>query len=197
MNGFRPWIILGLIIALVSSVPGCAGKKGVPTPEERAKVTADSLEAARLAKLKADSLAAAAARAKAVADSLAKIEAAKRMEQEAMAAAVLNDIHFDFDKYNIRTDAQPVITENGQVLSKFPKISITIEGHCDERGTNEYNLALGERRAAAAQDWLINYGISANRIRTVSYGEERPIAMGHDETAWAQNRRAHFAKELP
>jgi len=71
-------------------------------------------------------------------------------------------------------------------------VSITIEGHCDERGTVEYNLALGEKRSGAARDYLVNAGVEASRIQTVSYGKERPFAEGHDETAWAQNRRAHF-----
>ena len=71
---------------------------------------------------------------------------------------------------------------------------VLIEGHCDERGTNEYNLALGDRRARAAMDFLVKYGVSASRIETISYGEERPFALGHDESAWWQNRRAHFVE---
>ncbi|MFN7973682.1 MAG: peptidoglycan-associated lipoprotein Pal [Acidobacteriota bacterium] len=105
---------------------------------------------------------------------------------------LLADIHFDFDKSDIREDAKPVLTTNTSVLKKhgFPKL--VVEGHCDERGSVEYNLALGERRAKAAKEYLVSLGVGEDRISTVSYGKELPFAAGHDEDAWAQNRRAHF-----
>lgn len=101
-------------------------------------------------------------------------------------------IHFDFDKYNIRPDAVPVLEANARWLKKFPTVKILIEGHCDERGTEEYNLALGERRAKSTMDYLVSLGISADRIRIISYGKSQPLDPGHDETAWAKNRRAQF-----
>lgn len=104
----------------------------------------------------------------------------------------LKDIFFDFDKSNIRNDAKPSLNENLQWLNANSTAQITIEGHCDERGTSEYNLALGERRAKAARDFLVAAGSNAKRITTVSFGKERPFAMGHDEAAWQLNRRAHF-----
>lgn len=104
----------------------------------------------------------------------------------------LKDIFFDFDKSAIRNDAKPSLNENLQWLNANSTAQIAIEGHCDERGTSEYNLALGERRAKAAKDHLVAAGINARRIKTVSFGKERPFAMGHDETAWKLNRRAHF-----
>ena len=99
-------------------------------------------------------------------------------------------MYFDFDKSNIRDDQRGTINNNAQLLSKYQTVRILIEGNCDERGTNEYNQALGQRRADSARQYLIEYGIATNRISTVSYGEERPVDKGHDETAWAKNRRA-------
>ena len=103
-----------------------------------------------------------------------------------------NVIYFDTDKFNIdATDAAALRTQ-AEWLSRYPGKRITIEGHCDERGTREYNLALGERRANAVYDYLLALGIQANRLRTISYGKERPAVLGSNEEAWAQNRRSVF-----
>ncbi|MCI0408201.1 MAG: peptidoglycan-associated lipoprotein Pal [Acidobacteria bacterium] len=104
----------------------------------------------------------------------------------------LKDIFFDFDKSNIRDDAKPNLAEDTQWLKANPTAKITIEGHCDERGTAEYNLGLGERRAKASSDYLVAAGIDAKRIKIISFGKERPFVLGHDESAWKWNRRAHF-----
>ncbi|MCX8160642.1 MAG: peptidoglycan-associated lipoprotein Pal [Candidatus Saccharicenans sp.] len=101
-------------------------------------------------------------------------------------------IHFDYDKYDIRPDAVPVLEANASWLKKYPMVKILIEGHCDERGTEEYNLSLGEKRAKSTMDYLVSLGISADRIRIISYGKSQPLDPGHDETAWAKNRRAQF-----
>jgi peptidoglycan-associated lipoprotein len=105
----------------------------------------------------------------------------------------LKSIHFDFDKYNLREDARAMLDANAEILRKNPDLRIVIEGHCDERGTDEYNMALGERRAKAAQDYLIRLGVEPARISIISYGEERPVALGHDEDSWRLNRRGEFA----
>ena len=105
----------------------------------------------------------------------------------------LKDIFFDFDKSNIRDDAKPNLSEDAQWLKANSTAKITIEGHCDERGTAEYNLGLGERRAKASLDYLVAAGIDAKRIKIISFGKERPFVLGHDESAWKWNRRAHFA----
>lgn len=105
----------------------------------------------------------------------------------------LKTVHFDFDKYNIRSDQAPLMQANASWLKANPNVNVIVEGNCDERGTNEYNMALGERRAKAGKDYLSNLGVDSNRISTVSYGEERPVNPGHDEQAWAQNRRDDFA----
>jgi peptidoglycan-associated lipoprotein len=99
---------------------------------------------------------------------------------------------FDFDSYSLRNDAQAALDHDAKLLRDHPDINITIEGHCDERGTVEYNQALGQKRAEAARDYVVAAGISASRIEVVSYGKERPFDPGHDENAWAKNRRAHF-----
>ena len=104
----------------------------------------------------------------------------------------LKDVFFDYDSANLSDAARTTLDANGKVLADNATAQITVEGHCDERGTVEYNLALGDRRAGAARDYLVRYGVSSGRIQTISYGEERPFATGADESAWAQNRRAHF-----
>ncbi|MDI6848429.1 MAG: peptidoglycan-associated lipoprotein Pal [Candidatus Saccharicenans sp.] len=101
-------------------------------------------------------------------------------------------IHFDYDKYNIRPDAVSVLEANAGWLKKYQTVKVLIEGHCDERGTEEYNLALGEKRAKSTMDYLVSLGISPDRLRIISYGKSQPLDPGHDETAWAKNRRAQF-----
>ena len=104
----------------------------------------------------------------------------------------LKPVFFGLDQSDVDTSSQQVLQSNADVLKKYPSWQITIEGHCDERGTAEYNLALGERRAVAARTYLVSLGISADRIKTVSYGKEFPFDPAHNEGAWSKNRRAHF-----
>lgn len=99
-------------------------------------------------------------------------------------------IYFDTDRFNIDSTDAAALQAQAQYFARYPQLTFTIEGHADERGTREYNLALGERRANAAKNYLVSLGVNANRIRTVSYGKERPIALASNESAWAQNRRA-------
>lgn len=107
----------------------------------------------------------------------------------------LKDVFFDYDRFALRDDARDALTANGKFLVDSPGAQVMLEGHCDERGTVEYNLALGERRANAVKGYLVQYGVDASRLRTISYGEERPFTQGQDETAWSQNRRVHFVKQ--
>jgi peptidoglycan-associated lipoprotein len=104
----------------------------------------------------------------------------------------LKPVFFDYDSSDLSPEGQKVLDADADLLKKYPSWMVTIEGHCDERGTAEYNLALGERRAVAARTYLVSLGIGADRLRTVSYGKEFPFDPGHDEAAWAKNRRAHF-----
>jgi peptidoglycan-associated lipoprotein len=107
-------------------------------------------------------------------------------------SSYLKPAFFDYDKADIRSDARDVLAANATWLKKYPSVRFTIEGHADERGTAQYNLALGDRRANAAKDYVVSLGVDASRIKTVSYGKERPFTTGHDEDSWQKNRRAHF-----
>jgi len=123
------------------------------------------------------------------------------VRDERISSASLDDLNrnsplkpafFDLDSSELTTDAQRALNDNATLLKQYPAWTVTIEGHCDERGTAEYNQALGERRAVTARAYLVSLGISADRLRTVSYGKEFPFDPGHDESAYAKNRRAHF-----
>jgi peptidoglycan-associated lipoprotein len=111
---------------------------------------------------------------------------------EFSATSALRDVNFGFDKYDITPADKSILDANARWLKSHARAQILIEGHCDERGTNEYNLALGERRARAARDYLASAGVSDSRMTVVSYGEERPTCADSTEACWAQNRRAHF-----
>lgn len=119
----------------------------------------------------------------------ADLEAANRFAQE---RGYLHDAFFAFDDSTLTSDAQGSLSSSANWLKQHPEYNLLVEGHCDERGTEQYNLALGDRRANSAREFLATLGIDASRIRTVSYGEERPFDPGHDETAWSKNRRAHL-----
>jgi peptidoglycan-associated lipoprotein len=124
-----------------------------------------------------------------------QVQQAPRQTEEGLKAPSnlkLSNIFFDYDKSNIKSDQRSSIADNAAILSKYRTLRIRIEGHCDERGSDEYNLALGQRRCDATRQYLIEYGISSSRISTLSYGESRPVSLGHNETSWAQNRRCEF-----
>jgi len=111
-------------------------------------------------------------------------------------ASQLKDVFFEYDKALIEAEQKAALNENVRWLQANGTVRITIEGHCDERGTAEYNLGLGDRRAKAVRDFLLISGVAANRITTISYGKERPFVLGHDENSWKQNRRVHFAVQV-
>ena len=104
----------------------------------------------------------------------------------------LRPLFFELDSSDVSAEGQQILQANAAVLKKYPTMQVTIEGHCDERGTAEYNLALGERRALSAKGYLVSLGIAADKVKTVSYGKEFPFDPGHDDSAWSKNRRAHF-----
>jgi peptidoglycan-associated lipoprotein len=118
--------------------------------------------------------------------------APRPVPKEFMAVAALKEVYFDFDKYDIRAEDAKTLDANATWLKSNGDNLVLIEGHCDERGTNEYNLALGERRAKATMNYLVSQGIQANRITIISYGEERPVCTEKTEACWAKNRRANF-----
>jgi peptidoglycan-associated lipoprotein len=169
----KSWgIALVVLLAIALAATACSRKKP-PTTEIRTETGAADTAAIRPG-----------ADTSAVNTRLARIEEAR--------STIAEKIFFDFNRSEIKPEYRDVLERKGNVLREFPEISIRIEGHCDERGTVEYNLALGDRRAQAAKDYLVNLGIDPDRIDTISYGEERPAVEGHDEEAWAQNRRDEF-----
>ena len=113
-------------------------------------------------------------------------------DKHARGTGLIGDIYFDFDKYDLKDEARDRLARNASFLKERSEFVLTIEGHCDERGTNDYNIALGDRRANAARDYLVSLGVSGSRVKTLSYGEERPTCTEHDEGCWSKNRRGEF-----
>jgi peptidoglycan-associated lipoprotein len=190
------WV--GIFIVLVfglSMFAGCAEKKAVVKEgaSQDQQITADQAAKDAAAKEAADRY----AREQAERDRQAALKAQAEKEQVAKVAptatieSAVKDIYFDFNKSNIRPDAREVLKANADYFLKS-NIFIAVEGYCDERGTAEYNMALGQRRAEEAKKYLVNLGVKEHKMKTISYGKERPIDPGHDEQAWAKNRRAHF-----
>jgi peptidoglycan-associated lipoprotein len=163
----------------VPTVDSAAIRDSIARAEAAARAREDSIRRAREAAAEAE---------RRRADSLAAIA----RETERVRGMLTTRIHFDFDKSNIRPDDATLLDTKIAILQANPGVSISITGNCDERGSDEYNLALGNRRALAAKEYLVNRGISADRITTASNGEENPVNPGHDEDAWAQNRNDAF-----
>ena len=201
------WVgLIALVLCLsVTFLTGCAKKAAlketaVVSPERKpvAKAPAATSKddaAARERALREQTLREQAAR-EAAAKEAAEM-AKKAAAAAAKAAAILKelqipDINFDFDKYNLKPLAQSILKAGAPAYLKYPAYKLVVEGHCDERGTVEYNLALGEKRAMEAAKYLVDLGIGKERIKTISYGKEMPLDKGKDEAAWAKNRRAHF-----
>lgn len=113
--------------------------------------------------------------------------------QEAINRGQVQPIFFAYDKADLSEESKRILNENAKIFRMYPQAKVVVEGHCDERGTEEYNLALGDRRAVAARDYLLQVGVDASQMQTISFGEERPFAMGQDEASYAKNRRAHFS----
>ncbi len=166
------------MVALAVSA-GCKKKAPTTAPDARPPVTAKSPETAvappttsRPGDVQADVL---------------------RMDvAELNKKGYLSDAYFDYDQADLREDARSALAADAEWLKKYPSVQVLIEGHCDERGTGAYNLALGDRRANAAKEYLVSLSIDGSRMRTVSYGEERPFCSDSNESCWQQNRRAHF-----
>jgi len=190
---------LSLLLLSGLAVAAVAACGGGPKPEPPGPVTANTDSIAEAQRLEAERQAREAAAAKereeadrrrqqAIADSLAALG----QTTNAVRALLGTMIHFDYDKALIRGGDASVLDQKVAILQANSGLRVRISGHCDERGSDEYNLALGNRRATAAKQYVVSHGIDGSRIETVSYGEERPIASGHDEAAWAQNRRDEF-----
>ncbi len=189
----RSWIMLALLFSVTVLLFASCSKQ---------TVKADLQDAKDAAKQESKQTAAASAPAQAPAPVVQKAPepvgpSAEELAAKAKAAALKTvaneDVFFDYDSAALTPAAQEVLKNKSAILGKYSGVSVTIEGHCDERGTNEYNLALGERRAESAKNFLVSLGVNASRLKTISYGEEKPADAGKDESAWAKNRRAHFA----
>ena len=189
--------IIGLIVCFsVMVMTGCAKKSVVKDQAVSAEEKAAADRAAEQAKAKAE----ADAKERAIRE--ARLAAEQRAKEEAEAKAArqaavkeemaFKDVLFDFDKFSLKPESRDNLKELAAWLTKNKDKGVLIEGNCDERGTTEYNLALGERRAKEAMKYLVELGVDAKRIKTISYGKERPWDPGHDEEAWAKNRRDHF-----
>jgi peptidoglycan-associated lipoprotein len=201
--GKKGLVTLVLIFCVGLLLAGCPKKTVVKEEPSMKKAEEAVAEREKAAKLEAEKAAREKELAK-VREEEAKKAKEKEFERSLVAkkepgiagevfeSKLLKDIHFDFDKYDIRPRDAEILKENAALLTNYPKVKIQVEGHCDERGTNEYNLALGERRANAAKKYLLSLGISMDRISSISYGEEKPLDTGHNEEAWAKNRRGHF-----
>jgi len=203
----KSFCIFILIFCLGMFLAGCPKKKVQFSKEESS--AQQSEEARRLEAERAAKEAKEAQEAKERELARIKEEEAKKLKEQELEKSLVakkeqgiegvvyesklfKDIHFEFDKYDIRREDEEILRENAAWLKKNPKMKIQIEGHCDERGTAEYNLALGERRANMTKKYLLSLGIISDRISTISYGEEKPLDPGHNEEAWAKNRRAHI-----
>jgi peptidoglycan-associated lipoprotein len=161
----------------VAAAPAPVKQAPAPAPvmdDRDAKKRQDELEAARKA------------------EEARRVEADRQAALHRAAAAALQDIHFDYDKYDIKAEDRPRLQKISEFLRAYPAVKVEIQGHCDERGTNEYNLALGNRRAAATMDYLMALGSSDKKFTLISYGKERPLCTEGNEACWSKNRRAHF-----
>ncbi len=164
-----------LIVLSIFAIVGCAQKAVTQAPEQPAQVAPAPKAAEPVTQQPA-----------------APAQQAGVGQAEKEMGTHIEDIHFDFDKSDIRNDAKPVLKNLSQMLSANAKTNVTIEGNCDERGTSEYNLALGDRRANAAKSYLISLGIPSGKLKTISYGKEKPLCTESTEECWAKNRRDHF-----
>jgi peptidoglycan-associated lipoprotein len=177
-------------LALVTVAAVAAACGGQPEPEQPAPMPAVDSTAIR-ERMRQDSIDA-ARRAAEEAAARAAAERAAREAAEALRTDLASMIHFDYNVADIRPQDQAVLDRKAAIMQANPALRMRVSGHADERGSDEYNLALGNRRAASAKRYLANRGIDGGRIEVLSYGEERPLAMGGGEAAWAQNRRAEF-----
>jgi len=177
VKSYLKFIAVGVMMSAVFMTSGCAQKK-VKTEE-----AATASPAADVPPFQGEGLDAQAMDSKSAFTIL-----------EGRTTGPMLPVYYDFDKSNIRDDQKGRMETNSTYLKDNPSAMIAVEGNCDERGTNEYNMALGERRAVSAKKYLANMGVDASRLTTISYGEEKPLNFGHDELAWSQNRRADFVQ---
>ena len=191
----RIMLALAFIAACVI-VAGCANRNTVRKSDEPLSGTATTQgKAAAPADGKADLKEGTVRSKELTAGEVAAMQAAEQQKRIDEMMSKVHDIHFDFDKYTVRAEDSPVLVTLSDLLGKNNGMKVVIEGHCDDRGTTEYNLALGDRRANAVKDSLRSRGVPANRMETISYGKEKPLCTQTDDECRAKNRRAHFVLE--
>jgi len=184
-------LILGVIAAGCAKRPATTQVSSAPAPTGAATTTPGTLTAAP-APSSSEPATAAPTPGSGSTAAPAPAPGARPSPKEFIAVAEMRDVFFDFDKYDVRPSDAKILDANAAWLKTNAEHLVLIEGHCDERGTNEYNLALGERRAKSTMNYLVSQGIQASRITIISYGEERPVCTEKTEECWAKNRRAHF-----
>ena len=184
------YVMLAVVLLFSFSALGCAKKAAEPGLVDQMTQTRAAVETTA-APEKVEAYTPPAEKVSPPVEPVSRMEKPAR-EMAAFDVSDLLDVFFDFDQSDLTLEGREKLAGNAKLLKAASGVSIVVEGLCDERGTTEYNLGLGERRAHAVKTYLVSLGVSADRIRTISYGEEKPFAIGHNEEAWKQNRRAHF-----
>jgi peptidoglycan-associated lipoprotein len=187
---------IAVLVIAATVLTGCPKKATIVKEEAKAPVVDLKAETEAKAKAEAEAKAKmeaeAEAKARAEAEARAKAEAEAKTESAAKEAVRLEDIHFDFDLYEIKGNDKEILSALAELLLKNKGAKLLLEGHADDRGNNAYNLALGDRRAYSAKEYMVTLGVSAGRISTVSYGEEKQLCEESNEDCWWKNRRVHF-----
>jgi peptidoglycan-associated lipoprotein len=189
MRKSRAWIFGAIMLAMLLALPVSCAKK---------QVTMESQEMAAEEGMQQQTAEDEAARREAeemrrAREARQRQEAASMSEEARRAAFEDENIHFDFDKYVLTPQAMMILDDKAAYLREHPGVRVLVEGHCDDRGSNEYNLALGDRRANSAKDYLVKSGVAEGRITTISYGEEQPLCRQQNESCWSRNRRDQFS----
>lgn len=184
-----------ILVTVILVAGGLACRKPAPVaPPEKPKADTSTQDKARdEAESRQRLLAEQKRKAEAEAEAARKAAAQKEADYQKAATAALKDVHFDFDKSDIRESDKVVLQAIADFLKTYPQAKLTIDGNCDERGTVEYNLALGERRGHAALAYLVGLGAPSDRLSSTTYGKEKPVCTESTESCWGRNRRAHFA----
>lgn len=190
MRNRRAWILGAVLLAMLLVLGVSCAKKQVTTAEPGMEMTAE--EAAAQQAAEDEAAAREAERLRQEREARYRAEAAEMSAEALRQRFEEENVHFDFDKYVLTPQAMMVLDEKAVYLRDNSRVRVLIEGHADERGTNEYNLALGDRRANSAKNYLIKSGVDASRFTTISYGEEQPLCNQRNESCWTKNRRAQF-----
>jgi len=182
-------MVLGCAMVAAAGLTACSSSQS----EKPAMMSSPSSSRSAGARTPSKASASSVRQAQMQSQSRSSLDALRRGQSTATApGSALKEIYFDFDRYDLSSDARTTLKASGEWLRSNPSIRVEIEGHCDERGTSEYNLALGAKRAQAAKDYLVSLGVAPDRLSTISYGEEIPLCREHDESCWSKNRRDRF-----